>query len=49
MMSTALVQGLEIVAIVSVMTVTVAPILCWILPDRNAASLHGGVSRRQAV
>lgn len=35
MMSTALIQGLEIVAIVSVMTIVVSPILCWVLPDRT--------------
>ena len=35
MMSTSLTQGLEIVAIVSVMAVVVSPILCWILPDRT--------------
>lgn len=34
MLSTSLVEGLEIVAIVSVMTVIVSPILCWILPNR---------------
>ncbi len=37
MMSTSLVQGLEIVAIVSAMAVVVSPILCWILPDRTSA------------
>ena len=34
-MSTALFQGLEIVAIVSVMAIVVSPILCWVLPDRT--------------
>lgn len=48
MMSTALIEGLEIVAIVSLMTMTVAPILCWILPDRTAA-VSSGASRRQVV
>ncbi|MEM1311126.1 MAG: hypothetical protein AAF722_17365 [Cyanobacteria bacterium P01_C01_bin.70] len=35
MLTTSLIQGLEIVAIVSAMTLVVAPILCWILPDRS--------------
>jgi len=48
MINTSLIQGLEIVAIVSVMTLVVSPILCWILPDRTAA-LEEGVSRRQTV
>lgn len=34
MMSASLIEGLEIVLIVSVMTVVVSPILCWLLPNR---------------
>lgn len=34
MVSTSLAQGLEIVLVVSLMTVIVSPILCWILPNR---------------
>lgn len=34
MLDTSLIQGLEIVAIVTVMAVIVSPILCWILPSR---------------
>lgn len=36
MLDTSLIQGLEIVAVVSGMTLVVAPVLCWILPDRSA-------------
>lgn len=35
MTNTALIQGLEIVAVVSVMAIVVSPVLCWILPDRT--------------
>jgi hypothetical protein len=48
MMSTSLVQGLEIVAIVSAMTVVVSPILCWILPDRTS-TLEAKTPARQLV
>ena len=41
MMSTSLTQGLEIVAIVSVMAVVVSPILCWILSDRTGVVSPG--------
>ena len=34
MLNTALIQGLEITLIISVMTIVVSPILCWVLPDR---------------
>jgi hypothetical protein len=34
MLSTSLMQGLEIIALVTAMSVVVSPILCWILPDR---------------
>jgi hypothetical protein len=34
MLDTSLIQGLEIVLIVSLMSVIVSPILCWILPNR---------------
>ena len=37
MMSTSLIQGLEIVAIVSLMTIVLSPFLCWILPIRTGA------------
>ncbi|WP_163685897.1 hypothetical protein [Leptolyngbya iicbica] len=47
-MSTSLVQGLEIVAIVSMMAIVVSPILCWILPDR-AGKLSGDAPTRQTV
>ncbi|MEM6839385.1 MAG: hypothetical protein AAF609_21395 [Cyanobacteria bacterium P01_C01_bin.120] len=36
MLTTSLIQGLEIIAVVSAMTLIVAPVLCWILPDRSA-------------
>ena len=48
MMTTSLVQGLEIVAIVSAMAIVVSPILCWILPDR-ASVLNGETPARQTV
>ena len=48
MMSTSLIQGLEIVAIVSVMTIIVSPILCWILPDR-AGVQNRDLSGRQTA
>jgi hypothetical protein len=48
MMSTSLVQGLEIVAIVSAMAVVVSPILCWILPDRTS-TLEAKTPARQLV
>lgn len=35
MMDTALLTGLEIIAVVTVMTVVVAPMLVWVLPDRR--------------
>lgn len=41
MINTALVEGLEIVALVSVMTLVMSPILCWILPDRSATLGNG--------
>jgi len=44
MINTSLIEGLEIVAIVSVMTLVVSPILCWILPDRTA-TVDSGASR----
>lgn len=34
-MDTALVAGLEIIAVVSVMTVIVCPMLLWVLPNRS--------------
>lgn len=34
-MDTALVAGLEIIAVVSVMTVVVCPMLLWVLPNRS--------------
>lgn len=48
MIDTALIQGLEIVALVSVMTMVMSPILCWILPDRSVA-ISSDASRRQTV
>ena len=33
-MSAELLDGLEIVLAVSVMAIVVAPLLCWVLPDR---------------
>jgi hypothetical protein len=33
-MDTALVAGLQIIAVVSLMTVVVCPMLLWVLPDR---------------
>jgi hypothetical protein len=38
MMDTSLIQGLEIILAVTVMTVVVSPILCWLLPNRLTAS-----------
>jgi hypothetical protein len=35
MMDTALLAGLEIIAVVTVMSVVVAPMLLWVLPDRR--------------
>lgn len=34
-MTTALTTGLEIIAIMTVMTVVVCPMLLWVLPDRR--------------
>ncbi len=34
-MDTALIAGLEIIAVVTVMTVVVCPMLIWVLPDRS--------------
>ncbi len=34
MMDTALIQGLEIILAVTVMTLVLSPVLCWVLPDR---------------
>ncbi|MGF1459160.1 MAG: hypothetical protein ACFBSG_09050 [Leptolyngbyaceae cyanobacterium] len=31
MLDTSLIQGLEVIAIVSVMTTVLSPILCWVL------------------
>ncbi|MFE4105770.1 hypothetical protein [Almyronema epifaneia] len=33
-MNTALVDGLQIVLVVSVTSVVLIPLLCWVLPDR---------------
>ena len=34
MLNTSLIQGLEVTLVISVMTIVVSPILCWVLPDR---------------
>jgi hypothetical protein len=34
-MDNALIAGLEIIAVVTVMTVVVCPMLIWVLPDRS--------------
>lgn len=44
MMSTALVQGLEIILLVSLMTIILTPVLCWLLPDRIHAPKNGKVA-----
>lgn len=36
-MTTTLINGLEIIAIMTVMTVVVCPVLLWVLPDRRVA------------
>ena len=38
MLDTALIQGLEIILAVTVMSIVLSPILCWVLPDRMRAS-----------
>ena len=38
MLDTSLIQGLEIILVVTIMTVVLSPVLCWILPDRIHAS-----------
>jgi hypothetical protein len=35
MMDTTLTSGLEIIAVVTVMTLVVCPMLVWVLPDRS--------------
>lgn len=34
MLSTSLTDGLEIILVVTIMTILVSPVLCWVLPDR---------------
>ena len=34
MLSTSLIEGLEIILVVTVMAIVLSPILCWVLPDR---------------
>lgn len=44
MLDTAMIQGLEIILAVTVMTVVVSPILCWVLPDRiHPSNTEGAV------
>jgi hypothetical protein len=43
-MSTALLNGLQIVLVVSVMAVVVTPLLCWVLPDRIHPAQENGVA-----
>lgn len=35
MLDTSLIQGLEIILAVTVMSVVLSPVLCWVLPDRT--------------
>lgn len=34
MLDTSMVQGLEIILVVTAMAIVVSPVLCWVLPDR---------------
>ncbi|MEO1069952.1 MAG: hypothetical protein AAFW95_12665 [Cyanobacteria bacterium J06638_6] len=34
-MDNALISGLEVIAVVTVMTVVICPMLLWVLPDRS--------------
>jgi hypothetical protein len=34
-MTTSLIAGLEIIAVITVMSVVVCPMLLWVLPDRR--------------
>jgi hypothetical protein len=38
MMSPSLIAGLEIIAVVTVMTLVVCPMLLWVLPDRHSTA-----------
>lgn len=40
-MSTALVEGLEIIVVVTVMAAIVAPVWWWVLPDRIHTPSNG--------
>ncbi len=33
-MSASLLEGLQVVLLVSIMAIVVSPLLCWVLPDR---------------
>lgn len=44
MLNTSLIQGLEIILVVTVMTVILSPVLCWILPDRKDVSETEGAA-----
>lgn len=44
MLNTALTQGFEIILIVTVASLVLSPILCWVLPDRIHTSESKGIA-----
>jgi hypothetical protein len=44
MMDSAMIEGLQIIAVVTVMTLVVCPALLWVLPDRIHQSNETGAA-----